>query len=123
VFHGYRRGNVLLVKEYTARAPDLLATVALIVSWCVMCTWASSLTARSLARIAEQPFVLLVNIEGLHLIIRLAQLLVLAHEHDLRNPRKRERRNRECGRRAERNNVAGSVGLGPKVWGPDEGGV
>jgi hypothetical protein len=62
----------------------------------------------------------LVDVEGLHLIIALPELLVLAHKYNLRHPRQRKCRNRERRRRAQSNNVAGFVGLRPKVWGPDE---
>jgi hypothetical protein len=61
----------------------------------------------------------LVDIECLHLIIRLAQLLVLAHKHNLCNPRQRKRRNRESRRTAQRSDVARPVGLGPQVWSPE----
>jgi hypothetical protein len=65
--------------------------------------------------IATQP---LVNKESLDLVVRLAELLVLAHEHNLCNPGAQSGRNRECSRRAERNDVAGLVGLGPQVRSP-----
>jgi hypothetical protein len=64
---------------------------------------------------ATQP---LVNKESLDFVVRLAKLLVLAHEHNLRNPGAQSGRNRECSRRAERNDVARLVGLGPQVWSP-----
>jgi hypothetical protein len=60
----------------------------------------------------------LVDIKGPDLIIRLAQLLVLAHKHNLRNPRERKRRNRERSTRTQRNDVARLVGLGPEVRRP-----
>jgi hypothetical protein len=60
----------------------------------------------------------LVNKESLDLVVRLAELLVLAHEHNLCNPGAQSGRNRESGRRAERNDVAGLVGLGPQVRSP-----
>jgi hypothetical protein len=62
----------------------------------------------------------LVDIEGLHLILSLPQLLVPAHKHNLRNPRQRKRRDRESRRTAQRNDVARLVGLGPEVRSPDE---
>jgi hypothetical protein len=64
---------------------------------------------------ATQP---LVNKESLDLVVRLAELLVLAHEHNLGHPGAQSGRNRESGRRAERNDVAGLVGLGPQVRSP-----
>jgi hypothetical protein len=55
----------------------------------------------------------LVDIERLHLIIRLAQLLVLTHEYNLCNPGQRKRCNRKGCRTAQCNDVAWLVGFGP----------
>jgi hypothetical protein len=60
----------------------------------------------------------LVHEEGLHLVALLAQLLVAAHEQDLREPREQERSDGERRRRRERNDVARGVGLGPEVGCP-----
>jgi hypothetical protein len=60
----------------------------------------------------------LVHEEGLDLVALLAQLLVAAHEQDLRKPREQERSDRESRRRRERNDVARGIGLGPEVGRP-----
>jgi hypothetical protein len=55
----------------------------------------------------------LVHVEGHVLAVALLQLLVLAHEENLRKPRQQRSRNRECSRRAKRNDVFWLVRLGP----------
>ena len=55
----------------------------------------------------------LVHVEGHVLAVALLQLLVLAHKENLRKPRQQRSRNRECSRRAKRNDVFWLVRLGP----------
>lgn len=60
----------------------------------------------------------LVDVEGLDLIIRLPELLVLAHEDNLGDPCEHKCHDREGSGGAERNDVAGLIGLGPEVRSP-----
>lgn len=60
----------------------------------------------------------LVDIESLDLVVRLPELLVLAHEDDLRNPCEDKCHDRKGSGGAERDDVAGLIGLGPEVRSP-----
>lgn len=65
----------------------------------------------------------LVDVEGLDLSVRLAHLLVAAHEHDLSDPSSKEGGDGESSGGGKSDDVARSIGLGPQVGSPDEGGV
>jgi hypothetical protein len=65
----------------------------------------------------------LVDEEGLDLSVRLAHLLVAAHENNLSDPGSEEGGDGESGGGGKGDDVAGSIGLGPQVGCPDERGV